>query len=255
MLGTPPRTGSRYQGRRQRCRLETSALTKAALRHLSGHRHPRHGARLGRPTAAVDMTPAAMATSCFWLSACSKSVPDSSVSRAPGLIHKACHPKFLVPPPFLAGNEHRQKPLGSCVACSWRHAPLPRQPLWDNGLTQAGPRFAYARHAAPPPNWHGNQNSACTACAHKGNRIMPAGHSSAISHCNASHAAVRNSRIVLARSRRSAGLTQRAIRSAHAAAERRRQTRNTRGARIAAGCWPFHACAICAPPGCRSTRR
>jgi hypothetical protein len=44
---------------------------------------------------------------------------------------------------------------------------------------------------------------------------------------------------------------QHAARCIHASAERRLQARCPHGASVGAGRWPFHCCAICAPPSCR----
>jgi len=43
---------------------------------------------------------------------------------------------------------------------------------------------------------------------------------------------------------------QHAARCIHASAERRLQARSPQGPGTGAGRWPFHCCAICAPPRC-----
>lgn len=45
---------------------------------------------------------------------------------------------------------------------------------------------------------------------------------------------------------------QHAARCMHASAERRLQARSPQGVRGGPGRWPFHACAICAPPCSRT---
>ncbi|QQX85075.1 hypothetical protein JJQ59_03705 [Cupriavidus necator] len=85
---------------------------------------------------------------------------------------------------------------------------------------------------------------------------MPADRQPAIPHRNAAQAACarRGSSVpprCLVRTRHG----HHAARCIHASAERRLQARSPRGARAGAGRWPFHACAICAPPGSRFTRR
>ncbi|RWA56589.1 hypothetical protein AU476_02685 [Cupriavidus sp. UYMSc13B] len=80
---------------------------------------------------------------------------------------------------------------------------------------------------------------------------MPAERQPAITQRHAVQAAsARRGSSVPPRSQAPTGHSHHAARWIHASAERRLQARNPRGARAGAGCWPFHACAICAPPPC-----
>ncbi|SPA48494.1 conserved protein of unknown function [Cupriavidus taiwanensis] len=89
-----------------------------------------------------------------------------------------------------------------------------------------------------------------------GSFTMPVVRQPAMSHRNAAHAAAaRGTGSAPFRCMARSGHVQRAARCTHASALRRLQARNPRIEHGGPGRWPFHACAICAPPCCRVSRR
>ncbi|SOY86389.1 conserved protein of unknown function [Cupriavidus taiwanensis] len=137
-----------------------------------------------------------------------------------------------------------------CRTDSWKA-------LWDNGFTPAGPRLAYAKArciaisigVAAMPARSGRQHKKYT-----GSFTMPAVHQPALPHMQARHpAAARLGGSVPFRCMARAQHAQHAARCMHASAERRLQARSPLGMH-GPGRWPFHACAICAPPASRARR-
>ncbi|PZX30665.1 conserved hypothetical protein [Cupriavidus phytorum] len=89
-----------------------------------------------------------------------------------------------------------------------------------------------------------------------GSFTMPVVRQPAMSHRNAAHAAAaRGTGSAPFRCMARSGHVQHAARCMHASALRRLQSRNPRIEHGGPGRWPFHACAICAPPCCRVSRR
>ncbi|SOY55049.1 conserved hypothetical protein [Cupriavidus taiwanensis] len=89
-----------------------------------------------------------------------------------------------------------------------------------------------------------------------GSLTMPAVRQLAMPHRNTGHAAAaRGTGGAPFRCRARAGHVQHAARCMHASALRRLQSRSPRGEHGGSGRWPFHACAICAPPCRRGSRR
>lgn len=133
-----------------------------------------------------------------------------------------------------------------------------RKALWHKDSRQAGPQFAYARHAAPQVGKPRCRRNVCWHTKPKKTGevfTMPAVRQPAMLHRNAAYAAAARGRSsapfrYIAR----AGHAQHAARCTHASAERRLQARSPQGACGGPGRWPFHACAICAPPSHRFLR-
>ncbi len=88
-----------------------------------------------------------------------------------------------------------------------------------------------------------------------GNLVMPAARHFALTHRNACNAAsARMGGSVPFRCMTRAGHAHHVARCMHASAERRLEARCPQGMCGGPGRWPFHACAICAPPCCRVSR-
>lgn len=132
-----------------------------------------------------------------------------------------------------------------------------RKALWDNSFTPAGPRLAYAMARRIAISIALSQCRRDLADKHKkysGSFAMPAVQHPALLHMQARHpAAARLGGSVPFRCMARAQHAQHAARCMHASAERRLQARSPLGTQ-GPGRWPFHACAICAPP-CSRTHR
>ncbi|MCY1210278.1 hypothetical protein D9M72_219620 [compost metagenome] len=173
------------------------------------------------------------------------------------------------PHPFVASTE---LPCRACVSGRQRRAVKSprfgssfgtrpaigiRKALRHKGLASAGPPIAYVIAPAAPPGRMPRCRSNWPASEQKntGSFAMSAAHKPAQSHRNAFHAAsARKGRSAPFRCLARGGHAQHAARCMHASAERRLQARSPQGVRGGPGRWPFHACAICAPPCCRASQ-
>ncbi|XYI37238.1 hypothetical protein DAMDJJ_03650 [Cupriavidus necator] len=196
------------------------------------------------------------ATSCFWLKG--KPRPDQPCARrcnAPSSIGRPIHIA-------LCGARFQPATKSGQNTASGTTGPDPGTLRFPESLMAERFRMGWPvdclcpgtqqRHqdriAAMPAQLAGTKNDT-------GNFTMPAVRQPALPHRNACHAGT--ARIgPSAPFRRMArmGHAQHAARCMHASAERRLQARSPQGVRGGPGRWPFHACAICAPPCCRVSR-
>ncbi|SOY57264.1 conserved hypothetical protein [Cupriavidus taiwanensis] len=202
--------------------------------------------------------PSAIAASCFWMKLPSRPHQPGEREHAPrsrafvATAGRACQRRVSTPQRSPAG----MPPAGPASPRRARGAT--RKPLWHNGLRWPGPPLAYARHAVPQYELpqcrrnvrrHRTQNDT-------GSFTMPVVRQPAMSHRNTGHAAAaRGTGSAPFRCMARSGHVQHAARCMHASALRRLQSRNPRTEHGGPGRWPFHACAICAPPCCRVSRR
>lgn len=153
-----------------------------------------------------------------------RSMPVTPLRRWPGT-HRALHrwPESLV---------------GQRLHASWPAACLCH-----------GTRHRHQHRVAAMPAQSGRLQK-----KYSGSFTMPAVHQPALPHMQARHpAAARLGGSVPFRCMARAQHAQHAARCMHASAERRLQARSPLGMH-GPGRWPFHACAICAPPGSRAHR-
>lgn len=190
-----------------------------------------------------------MAASCFWMTETPGPPAGARQSPQSDLILKSLIRNGMRSVRFPQATIKGQKGGFEPVPCLARSALLPAMPC-------ATRNPAYLAHRLPIPAMrrHSQKRRDCqhSVCRQQtpntGSHTMPAVHQPARAHRNAGHTTPALGGGVPFRCVLRAGQGQHAARCMHLSAERRLQARSPKGARVGAGRWPFHACAICAPP-------